>query len=153
VFWPEGGRSPTGGQNNRWRDRQTPPVFDIPASCAAAPVTHQSEAATISVVLQKRLAPAGMNPDFFSDGRADFRLDAFNEAHAHPLKFIGRSDGGGKLQCGLFHFTPAKVRSGVDVLDRVLYFVCSHNFGFIADSFNDTTILSGALFPDSEFDD
>jgi hypothetical protein len=94
-----------------------------------------------------------MNPDLFTDGRADFCFDAFHEAPAHPLKFIGRSDCGGKLQCGLFHPAPAQMRSGVDVLDRVLYLGCFHIFGFIADSFNDTTILSGALLPDCEFDD
>jgi hypothetical protein len=37
---------------------------------------------------QKRLAPAGMNPDFLTDGGADFRFDAFNEAHTHPFEFI-----------------------------------------------------------------
>jgi hypothetical protein len=39
-----------------------------------------------------------MNPDLLADGRADFRLDAFDEAHAHPVEFIGRADGGGNFQ-------------------------------------------------------
>jgi hypothetical protein len=94
-----------------------------------------------------------MNPDLLADGRANFCFDAFDEAHADTLKFIGRSDGGGKLQRRLFHLAAAQMRSGVDALDRVCRFSCFHIFGFVADSFNDTTILSGALLPDSEIDD
>ena len=44
-----------------------------------------------------------MNPDLFTDGNADFRFDPFNETHANPAEFIGRADGGGNFQCGLFH--------------------------------------------------
>jgi len=93
-----------------------------------------------------------MNPDLLADGRADFRLDAFNEAHAHPVEFIGRADSGGNFQRGLFHLAPAKVRCGVDAFERVCHFSCFHNLllGSVADSFNDTTILSGALLPDGE---
>jgi hypothetical protein len=47
-----------------------------------------------------------MNPDFFADGSADFRLDAFNEAHANPAEFIGWPDSSGDFQRGLFHFAP-----------------------------------------------
>ena len=94
-----------------------------------------------------------MNPYLLADGRADFCFDAFNEAHADPLKFIGRPDSGGKLQRRLLHLAPAQMRSGVDVLDRVCRFSCFHIFGFVADSFNDTTILSGALLPDAEIND
>lgn len=106
-----------------------------------------------SALSQKRLALAGMNPDLLPDGGADFGLDAFHEAHTKPLKFIGRSDGGGKLQCGLFHPAPAQMRSGVDDLDRVTRFGCFHNFGFVADSFNDMTILSGAVLTDCKIND
>ena len=56
---------------------------------------------------QKRLALAGMNPDLLADGRTDFRFDTFNEAHANPAKFIGRADGSGNFQRGLFYLTPA----------------------------------------------
>ena len=93
-----------------------------------------------------------MNPDLLADGRADFRFDALNEAHAHPVEFIGRADGSGHFQRGLFHLAPAKVRSGVDTFERVCHFSCFHNLflGSVADSFNDTTILSGALLTDSE---
>jgi len=93
-----------------------------------------------------------MNPDLLADGRADFRFDAFNEAHAHPVEFIGRADGGGNFQRGLFYLAPAKVRCGVDAFERVCHFSCFHNLllGSVADSFNDTTILSGALLPDGE---
>jgi len=63
---------------------------------------------------QKGLALAGMNPDLLADGSTDFCLDAFNEAPADPVKFVGGPDCGGNFQRGLFHLTPAKVRSGVD---------------------------------------
>jgi hypothetical protein len=53
----------------------------------------------------------------------------------------------------LFHLAAAQMRSGVDALDRVCRFSCFHIFGFVGDSFNDTTILSGELLPDSEIDD
>jgi len=55
-----------------------------------------------------------MNPDFLTDSRADFCFDAVNEAHANAAEFIGWPDSGGNFQRGLFHLTPAKVRSGVD---------------------------------------
>jgi hypothetical protein len=61
-----------------------------------------------------------MNPDFLTDGSADFRLNAFNEAHANTVEFIGRPDRGGNFQRGLFYLAPAKVRSGV-----VCFLVCS----------------------------
>jgi len=41
-----------------------------------------------------------MNPDFLADGRANFRFDALDEAHAHPAEFIGRADDGGYFQRG-----------------------------------------------------
>jgi len=43
--------------------------------------------------------------------------------------------------------------SGVDAFECVCHFSCFHNLflGSVADSFNDTTILSGALLPDGEF--
>ena len=57
----------------------------------------------------ERLANAygitGMNPDLLADGRADFRFDAFNEAHANPAKFIGWPDRGGNFQRGLFYLS------------------------------------------------
>jgi hypothetical protein len=71
---------------------------------------------------QKGLASARVNPDFLTDGGADFRFDAFNEAHANPAEFIGRPYRGGNFQRGLFHLAPAKVRSGVDA------FECVHHF-------------------------
>jgi len=94
-----------------------------------------------------------MNPDLLPDGRADFRFDALDEAHAHPAEFIGRADGGGHFQRGLFHLAPAKVRGGVDAFERVCHFSCFHNLllGSVADLFNDTTILSGALLAEDEF--
>lgn len=76
---------------------------------------------------QKRLAFAWMNPDFLTDGGADFRLDASNEAHANPAEFIGWPDRGGNFQRGLFHLAPAKVRSGVDAFECVGHFSCFHN--------------------------
>ena len=68
-----------------------------------------------------------MNPDFLADDGADFRLDAFNEAPANPVEFIGWPDRGGNFQRGLFHFAPAKVRSGVDAFQCVRHFTCFHN--------------------------
>ena len=96
-----------------------------------------------------------MNPHLFTDGGADFRFDAFDEAHAYPLEMICRTDGGGYFQRGLFHLAPAQVRSGVDVFERIRRFSYFHNmfFGCVADSFNDTTILSGALFTDCKSGD
>jgi len=79
------------------------------------------------VASQKGLAPAGMNSDFLPDGGADFRLDAFNEAHANPAEFIGRPDRGSNFERGLFHLAPAKVRSGVDAFKYVRHFSCFHN--------------------------
>ena len=94
-----------------------------------------------------------MNPDLLADGRADFRFDTFNETHANAVEFIGRADGSGHFQRCLFHLAPAKVRCGVDAFECVCHFSCFHNLflGSVADSFNDTTILSGALLPDGEF--
>ena len=86
-----------------------------------------SAAATDLLGLQQRLALAGMNPDLFADGGADFYLDAFHEAHAYPPKMICRTNGGSDFQRGLFHLAPAKVRSGVDVFERVCNFDCFHN--------------------------
>ena len=96
-----------------------------------------------------------MNPDLLADSRADFCFDSFDETHANPAEFIGWADGGGKLQSVLFHFAPAKVRSWIDAFECVRHFSCFHNlfFGSVADSFNDTTILSGALLLDCEFGD
>ena len=68
-----------------------------------------------------------MNPDFLPDGGADFRFDAFNEAHADPAKFIRWPDRGGNFQRGLFHFAPTKMRSGVDAFKCVRRFSCFHN--------------------------
>ena len=76
---------------------------------------------------QKRLASAGMNPDLLTDSGTDFRFDAFNEAHADSAEFIGRTDRGGNFQRGLFHFAPAKVRSGVDAFECLRHFSCFHN--------------------------
>jgi hypothetical protein len=94
-----------------------------------------------------------MNPDFLTDSSADFRFDAFNEAHTNSAEFIGWPDRGGNFQRGLFHLGPAKVWSGVDAFKCVRYFSCFHNllFGCVVDSFNDTTILSGAFLLDREF--
>jgi hypothetical protein len=96
-----------------------------------------------------------VNPDFLPNGGADFRLDAFNEAHANAAEFIGWPDRGGNFQRGLFHLAPAKVWSGVDAFERVRHFSSFHNllFGCVADSFNDTTILSGALLLDGKSGD
>jgi len=82
-------------------------------------------------VSQQRFAFTRMNPDFLADGGADFRLDAFNEAHANPAEFIGWPDGGGNFQRGLFHLAPAKVRSGVDAFEGFLHFSCFHNLLFL----------------------
>ena len=68
-----------------------------------------------------------MNPDLLADSGANFRFDAFDEAHADSAKFIGRADGGGDFQRGLFHLAPAKVRSGVNDFERVHHFSCFHN--------------------------
>ena len=58
-----------------------------------------------------------MNPDFLTDGGADFRFDAFNEAHADSAEFIGRPDRESNFQRGLFHLAPAKMRGCVDITD------------------------------------
>ena len=96
-----------------------------------------------------------MNPDLLPNSGADFGLDAFDEAHADPPEMICRTDGSGDFQRGLFHLAPAQVRSGVDVFERIRRFSCFHNlfFGCVADSFNDTTILSGALLMDRQSGD
>jgi hypothetical protein len=93
-----------------------------------------------------------MNPDLLADSRADFCFDSFDETHANPAKFIGWADGGGNCQRGLFHLAPAKVRSWIDAFECVRHFSCFHNlfFGSVADSFNDTTILSVALLLNGE---
>jgi len=78
-------------------------------------------------ISQKGFAFAGMNPDFLTDGSANFRFDAFNETHADPAEFICRPDRGGNFQSGLFHLAPAKMRSGVDAFERVHHFGCFHN--------------------------
>jgi hypothetical protein len=57
-----------------------------------------------------------VNPDFLTDGNANFRFDAFNEAHPNPAEFIGWPDRGGNFQRGLFHLAPAKMRSCIDTL-------------------------------------
>ena len=67
-----------------------------------------------------------MNPDFLTDGNADFCFDAFNEAHANPAEFIGWPDRGSNFQCGLFYLAPAKMRSCVDAFERVRHFSCFH---------------------------
>jgi hypothetical protein len=96
-----------------------------------------------------------MNPDLLADSGADFRFDAFNEAHADPVKFISWPDRAGNFQRGLFHLAPAKVRSRVDAFECIRRFSCFHNlfFGSVADSFNDSTILSGALLPNHDSGD
>ena len=68
-----------------------------------------------------------MNPDFLADGSADFRFDAFNEAHADPAEFIGWPDRGGNFQRCLFYLAPAKMRSRVDAFEGVRHFSCFHN--------------------------
>ena len=68
-----------------------------------------------------------MNPDLFANGDADFRFDAFKEAHADPAEFIGWPDRGGNFQRGLFHLAPAKVRRGVDTFECVRHLSCFHN--------------------------
>ena len=83
-----------------------------------------------------------MNPDFLPDGGADFRFDAFNEAHADPAKFIRWPDRGGNFQRGLFHLAPAKVRSGIDAFERVRHFSCFHNLlSLVASLIHSTTPL------------
>ena len=76
---------------------------------------------------QKGFALAGMNPDLLTDGGSDFGFDAFNEAHADPVEFIGWPIYSGNFQRGLFHLAPAKVRSSVDTFERVRHFSCFHN--------------------------
>jgi len=68
-----------------------------------------------------------MNPDLLADGRADFRFDAFNKAHANPAEFIGWPDRGGNFQRGLFYLAPAKMWSCVDAFECVRHFSCFHN--------------------------
>ena len=63
-----------------------------------------------------------MNPDFLTDGCADFCFDAFDEAHADPAEFVGWPDRGGNFQRGLFHLAPAKVRSRIDAFECVRHF-------------------------------
>ena len=67
-----------------------------------------------------------MNSDFLTDGNADFRFDAFNEAHANPAEFIGWPDRGGYFQRGLFYLAPAKMWSRVDAFECVRHFSCFH---------------------------
>jgi hypothetical protein len=96
-----------------------------------------------------------MNPDFLTDCDADFCFDSFNEAHANPAEFIGGPDRRGNFQRGLFYLAPAKMWSCVDAFERVGHFGCFHIcfVGYVADSFNDATILSGALLPNCESGD
>ena len=68
-----------------------------------------------------------MNPDLLADSGADFRFDAFNEAHANPAEFIGWPDRGGNFQRGLFYLAPAKMWSCVDAFECVRHFSCFHN--------------------------
>ncbi len=68
-----------------------------------------------------------MNPDFLADGGADFRFDAFNEAHADPAEFICWPDRGGNFQRSLFHLAPAEVWCGVDAFECVRHFSRFHN--------------------------
>jgi hypothetical protein len=75
---------------------------------------------------QKCLAFAGMNPDFLTDGNANFRFDALNEAHANPAEFIGWPDRGGDFQRGLFHLASAKMWSRIDAFECVRHFSCFH---------------------------
>lgn len=103
-------------------------------------------------VSQERPASAGMNSYFLTDGSTDFGFDAFNEAHAHPAEFIGWPDRRGNFQCGLLYLAPTEMRSCVDAFQCVLHFRCFHIHipGYVAESFNDTTILSGALLLNCE---
>ena len=48
---------------------------------------------------------------------------------AHPVKLIGRPDGGGYFQRGLFHLAPAQVRRRVDT------FECVPRFNFFHDEY------------------
>jgi hypothetical protein len=100
---------------------ETPTVKRPAGARDATDSTHREDAS------QKRLAFAGMNPDLLADGRTNLRFDAFNEAHADPLKFISRADGGGNFQRGLFNFAPAKMWSCVDAFECVRHFSCFHN--------------------------
>ena len=67
-----------------------------------------------------------MNPDFLTDGNADFRFDAVNEAHADPAEFVGWTDRRGYFQGGLFYLAPAKMWSRVDAFECVRHFSCFH---------------------------
>ena len=100
-----------------------------------------SAAATDLLGLQQRLALAGMNPDLFADGGADFYLDAFHEAHAYPFEFISGPDRGGEFQRSLFHLAPAKMRSRVDAFERVRRFNCFHNLFLVRSLIHSTTPL------------
>jgi hypothetical protein len=42
---------------------------------------------------QKRFAFARMNPDFLTDGGADFRFNALDETHANAGESVGWTDG------------------------------------------------------------
>ena len=100
-----------------------------------------SAAATDLLGLQKRLAFAGMNPYLLADGSADFCLDAFHEAHAHPFEFISGPDRGGEFQRGLFHLAPTQVRRGVDAFECVRRFNCFHNLILVPSLIHSTTPL------------
>ena len=67
-----------------------------------------------------------MNPDFLTDGSADFRFDPFNEAHANPAEFVGGPDRAGNFQSGLLYLAPAKMRSCVYAFERVTHLSCFH---------------------------
>ena len=67
-----------------------------------------------------------MNPDFLTDGSADFRFDALNEAHANPAEFVGGPDRACNFQRRLLDLAPAKVRSRVDAFECVRRFSCFH---------------------------
>lgn len=68
-----------------------------------------------------------MNPDFLTDGGADFRFDTFNETHPNPAEFVGWPDCGGNFQRGLFYLATAKMRSCVDAFECVRRFSRFHN--------------------------
>ena len=76
-----------------------------------------------------------MNPDLLADGGADFRFNAFNEAHANPVEFIGWPDRGGNFQRGLFHLAPAKVRCWIDAVERICH-LCAQPRGLTPDDAN-----------------
>ena len=67
-----------------------------------------------------------MNPNFLTDGAADFGFDAFDEAHTNPAEFIGGPDRGGNVQRGLLYLAPAKVWSRVDAFECVHHFSRFH---------------------------